>query len=220
MGMAMLVALPLLALILIRLLWSGSSLWFLTAGIILIGMAAVVFLARRPLDQEYARQTLSPESNRLPLVLAGLGVLFLAMLLLPNFSGGGDDESAAVDNSVAQPVSEVAAATQAPAFQPTAVQQPVQSVPPASQAPSSQPSVQEPSAPAAPAGSTTYVVQEGDTLWDIASSFGVTVDAIIAANSFANPEDLELGQEIVIPPPSDNVSATGSATGDEGAVAE
>jgi LysM repeat protein len=63
-------------------------------------------------------------------------------------------------------------------------------------------------------------VQEGDTLWDIASSFGVTVDAIIAANSFANPEDLELGQEIVIPPPSEDASATGAATGDEGAVAE
>jgi LysM repeat protein len=44
-----------------------------------------------------------------------------------------------------------------------------------------------------------YVVQDGDNLWDIAQSFGITVDAIVAANEMENPEDLQLGQELVIP---------------------
>lgn len=52
-GMAMLAAIPLLSLLLIRMLWSGSSLWFLTVGIILMGAGAVAFLARRQNDQQY-----------------------------------------------------------------------------------------------------------------------------------------------------------------------
>ena len=36
MGMAMLVTIPVIALILVRMLWSGSSLWFLSVGIILL----------------------------------------------------------------------------------------------------------------------------------------------------------------------------------------
>jgi hypothetical protein len=55
MGMALLVAVPLLSLILIRLLWSGSSLWFLTVGILLLGSAAVVYLLRRPPEMEPVR---------------------------------------------------------------------------------------------------------------------------------------------------------------------
>ena len=87
-GMAMLAAVPVLSLILVRLFWSGSSLWFLTVGIVMLGAGAIVFLARRTNDQEIGRQVLAPETPRLPLVLAGLGVLFLAMLILPNFAGG------------------------------------------------------------------------------------------------------------------------------------
>ncbi|MCH8901110.1 MAG: hypothetical protein IIC88_02315, partial [Chloroflexi bacterium] len=58
MGMAMLVTIPVIALILVRMLWSGSSLWFLSVGIILLGAAAVFFLVRRPQGLEYARSTL------------------------------------------------------------------------------------------------------------------------------------------------------------------
>ena len=204
-GMAMLAALPLLSLILIRMLWSGSSLWFLTVGIILLGAAAVVFLARRPAESEHGRNVLASEQNRVPLVLTGIGVLFLAMLLLPNFAGGSDDPAPTASSSVSQPPaaadSEVSGVSQAPGSQ-----QPIAPPP-------SQPEVVEPAAP------ETYTIQAGDTLWDVALSFDVTVEAIIAANSFANPEDLEVGQEIVIPSASEAAASDEDAAAADGDVA-
>jgi LysM repeat protein len=51
-----------------------------------------------------------------------------------------------------------------------------------------------------PAGSgTTYTVQPGDTLFAIAQRFGVTVQAIVNANNLSNPNNLSLGQELIIP---------------------
>ena len=88
-GMVMLAAVPVLSLILVRLFWSGSSLWFLTVGITLLGVAAIVFLAGRTNDQGFGRQTLAAETSRLPLVLTGLGVLFLAMILFTLFYASG-----------------------------------------------------------------------------------------------------------------------------------
>src|SRR3989304_139515 len=93
MGMAMLAAVPLLSLVLIRMLWLGARLCFLTFGIFFLGSPAFFFLARRPQD-EYGR-TLAQEPSRAPLVLAALGVLFLAMLLLPNFADSHSDDNGA-----------------------------------------------------------------------------------------------------------------------------
>src|SRR3990172_6695448 len=204
-GTAMLAAVPLLSLILIRMLWSGSSLWFLTAGISLLGAAAVFFLARRPAETEYGRPTATQETSRAPLILAALGVLFLAMLLLPNFAGGGDsdrDESSQRANQSSSTLnSEVSGAQQAPrALQPTAQlpRAPVQQ-PPAAQAPQEAPALQPPAQEAPVVEGETYVVQDGDNLWDIALRFGTTVDAIIAANELEDPEALQIGQEIIIP---------------------
>ncbi|MEO8611743.1 MAG: LysM peptidoglycan-binding domain-containing protein [Chloroflexota bacterium] len=51
-----------------------------------------------------------------------------------------------------------------------------------------------------PTGSgTTYTVQAGDTLFAIAQRFGVTVQAIVNANNMSNPNNLSLGQELIIP---------------------
>lgn len=44
-----------------------------------------------------------------------------------------------------------------------------------------------------------HVVQEGDTLWTIASRHGVSVEAIVSANGLSNPDALRLGQRLVIP---------------------
>ncbi len=44
-----------------------------------------------------------------------------------------------------------------------------------------------------------YVVQAGDTLGIIAQRFGVTIEALIAANDLANPNLLEVGQTLIIP---------------------
>jgi LysM repeat protein len=53
--------------------------------------------------------------------------------------------------------------------------------------------------PQPPGGSTTYVVQPGDTLSSIARRFGTTVSAIVAANNIANPNLIYPGQVLIIP---------------------
>ncbi len=204
-GMLMLAAVPLLSLVLVRMLWSGSSLWFLTVGIILLGSAAVVFLARRPND-EYAR-TLTEEPSRVPLVLAALGVLFLAMLLLPNFADGGSGKktdlsslqqqssSAGLNSEVSDVQSQPTVAQQQAVVQ----QQPTAAV---------QQQQQEQSSPdvSSLVSGQSYTVVDGDTLWDIADRFGLTVEDIVAANSLTNEADIQIGQELIIP--------EGDATGD------
>ncbi|MCH8814600.1 MAG: LysM peptidoglycan-binding domain-containing protein [Chloroflexi bacterium] len=47
----------------------------------------------------------------------------------------------------------------------------------------------------------TYVVQSGDTLFDLALEFDVTVDAIAAASGLASPDVLDIDQELTIPCP-------------------
>jgi formylglycine-generating enzyme required for sulfatase activity len=44
-----------------------------------------------------------------------------------------------------------------------------------------------------------YVVQEGDTLSEIAKEFGVAMDALQEVNAISDPTRLQIGQELVIP---------------------
>ena len=55
-----------------------------------------------------------------------------------------------------------------------------------------------PTAARATSGST-YTVKAGDTLWDLALDWGVTVDAIVATNGLATPDDIAIGQELKVP---------------------
>ena len=48
-------------------------------------------------------------------------------------------------------------------------------------------------------GEQTYTVQQGDTLSYIAGQFGVTVEALVAANGLANPDAIQAGQKVIIP---------------------
>ena len=60
----------------------------------------------------------------------------------------------------------------------------------------------EAAAPApAPEGSTTYTIEEGDSLFAIAAWFGASVEAILEANQIANPSLIFAGLELVIPAP-------------------
>ena len=44
-----------------------------------------------------------------------------------------------------------------------------------------------------------YIVQEGDSLWDIASRFGLTLDELAQANGISDPSQLAVGARLVIP---------------------
>lgn len=71
----------------------------------------------------------------------------------------------------------------------------------------SPPAADEPPAQARPAQAdprpsavpTTIVVRQGQTLWDLARSHGLTVEQIVEANALENPHRLRAGQRLRIP---------------------
>jgi murein DD-endopeptidase MepM/ murein hydrolase activator NlpD len=54
-------------------------------------------------------------------------------------------------------------------------------------------------APPAQQGEVVHVVQAGETLFAIAQQYGVTVNAIVAANEIADPDWIHVGQRLRIP---------------------
>ncbi|NLZ37988.1 MAG: LysM peptidoglycan-binding domain-containing protein [Firmicutes bacterium] len=44
-----------------------------------------------------------------------------------------------------------------------------------------------------------YIVRSGDSVWKIANMFGVSMEAIIAANNLKNPDLIYPGQKLIIP---------------------
>ena len=78
----------------------------------------------------------------------------------------------------------------------------------------------EPVPTAVPATDTIHVVQAGDTMFAIASQYGVTIDVIMAVNNIPDINQLEIGQEILIPAPGSVVlTSTPEVTVAETAVA-
>lgn len=49
---------------------------------------------------------------------------------------------------------------------------------------------------AAMGGGSSYVVQPGDTLWDISAQLGTSVHRLASANGIANPDVISVGQRI------------------------
>lgn len=45
----------------------------------------------------------------------------------------------------------------------------------------------------------SYVVEDGDSLYAIAARFGVEIAALVDANDLSDPNDIQTGQELVIP---------------------
>jgi len=50
-------------------------------------------------------------------------------------------------------------------------------------------------------GGFTYVIRAGDTFFSLARRFGISVEALIAANPGVDPNNLQIGQTICIPAP-------------------
>ncbi len=48
---------------------------------------------------------------------------------------------------------------------------------------------------------STYVVQEGDTLYSIAKRFQLDLAAIVALNGLSDPNDISVGRELQLPAP-------------------
>ena len=48
-------------------------------------------------------------------------------------------------------------------------------------------------------GHITYTIKQGDTIYKLAQTYSTTVDAIIYANPNIDYENLQIGQEIIIP---------------------
>jgi LysM repeat protein len=54
-------------------------------------------------------------------------------------------------------------------------------------------------APAAPSN-RTYVVQPGDTVYGIASQYGIDPDRLVTVNRLSDPADIQIGQSLTLPP--------------------
>lgn len=50
-------------------------------------------------------------------------------------------------------------------------------------------------------GQAVHTVSSGESLFVIAQRYGVTIDAIVEANDLANPNQLSIGQQLIIPEP-------------------
>lgn len=83
--------------------------------------------------------------------------------------------------------------------QTTGAQPPSASMPASQDIPTAQPVPGQTSAQATPTEPTIYIVQPGDTLSNIATKFDVTLEDLMLANGLANPDYVQVGEELLIP---------------------
>jgi membrane-bound lytic murein transglycosylase D len=57
----------------------------------------------------------------------------------------------------------------------------------------------------------TYVVRRNDTLWDISRSFGISVDALVAANGLSRRDPIKPGQRLTVPSGRPTATASSAA---------
>ncbi|HEX5039242.1 MAG TPA: LysM domain-containing protein [Candidatus Limnocylindria bacterium] len=109
------------------------------------------------------------------------------------------DRPAAVATSEPTPTMRLTPSpTERPTPAPTAEATPTPTPVPATPAPTAAPTPPPTPAPT-PVPVRTYTVAEGDTLALIAERFGTTVSALQAANGIEDPDEIVIGQVLVIP---------------------
>ena len=57
-----------------------------------------------------------------------------------------------------------------------------------------------------------YTIQQGDTLYGIAQSFGITLDDLIAFNGITDPDAIEAGQRLKVPPVGASIPPAATTT--------
>ena len=144
-------------------------------------MRSDVVEAIETLSAAYYFASESGERDELMRVVKAVPVLLLVLVISSACVFGGDD-----DDDVA------ATATTS---LPTPTETTVATVPVSTATPQL---TAEPTATAVP--DDTYVVQAGDYLGLIADRFGTTVDEILALNDIVDPDVIEVGQILKIPP--------------------
>lgn len=60
---------------------------------------------------------------------------------------------------------------------------------------------------------STYTVQSGDTLGNIAKTLGLRLADLIAYNAGINPDRIDVGQVIQVPPPTTAAATTSTSAG-------
>ncbi|HYF93376.1 MAG TPA: peptidoglycan DD-metalloendopeptidase family protein [Symbiobacteriaceae bacterium] len=112
-------------------------------------------------------------------------------------------------------VAEAAGRQQAPAISPKPVSPSTAAATPAT-APPTAPTSKEPN------GKPTrrYTVQQGDSLWELASRYGLSLEAILASNpQVYNPGHLQIGQAIILPASGGTADAVTAAAKQEPKIA-
>ena len=113
------------------------------------------------------------------------------------FSTGDDTEGPTTDTGGAGSNTVVTLAPPPPATPATGVVQQPPALPP-----EPPPTTPAPTQPERELGSQlVYTIQPGDTLFSIARQFGVTLDDLVALNNIEDPDRINAGDELFIPPP-------------------
>lgn len=138
-----------------------------------------------------------PSTRGLAVVGAVIGVGLTGVAMVAAGVIGPSEEPPAAMTATGRPSAEPSStatprATVTPA--PTASPAPTDTPPP-----SPTPAPATPPPTVAPTPQRTYVVQEGDTLAAIAQQFGVAVPTIQAANGIEDPNEIVIGDVLVIP---------------------
>lgn len=96
-----------------------------------------------------------------------------------------------------------------PVSTPTTAPQATETPLPASPTPTATQVATPTPSPTATPGVTVHIVSFGDTLFSIAQAYGVTVEAIAAANGLTYPYLIYVGQELVIPEAGEGTPVAG-----------
>ncbi len=133
--------------------------------------------------------------NMLPFIISGLAVVMVVVgviLLVTQFSSGGGISIGGLFATDTPTPTSTGTPTSTPTQ--TATPPPTDTPLPATDTPTPQPT-------ATPSEPFVYIVQEGDTCFDIAQRFSVDLLYFLSLNNLDNNCYIQIGDELIVPPP-------------------